>query len=85
MKKLVIEITQNITVNEVNFYIAMSKKINHEKKKDKSWRKVNLLITTHRKTNMYIVSCHLQRTILISYLWDKVNNTFILKTPQSMS
>ena len=29
---MTIEITQNITVNEVNFYIAMSKDINHEKK-----------------------------------------------------
>ena len=31
-KSMVIEITQNITVNEVNFYIAMSKKINHGEK-----------------------------------------------------
>lgn len=29
---MAIEITQNITVNEVNFYIAMSKDINHGKK-----------------------------------------------------
>ena len=74
---MTIEITQNITVNEVNFYIAMSKDINHEKK-------ISLLITIHREINMYIVSRHLQRTILIPYLWNQVNNTFILKTPQSM-